>query len=156
MKRVIQSCCQQLRAHLNKRNALRDVKERQSKLFKYVPDVSRAVFGLLTTMHQRRSNAIQDLEHKDPSEALLMEKLTRNEITEKSINDSLVAAIKSQKHSAQNGADPSSVTDSPSKKRSKSESIYFVPAFDAVTDIYDVHHTAFVFRPFHPIKSPGV
>jgi DNA topoisomerase VI B subunit len=30
VKRVIQSCCQQLKAHLMKRNALRDVKERKS------------------------------------------------------------------------------------------------------------------------------
>lgn len=32
VKRALQSCCQQLRAHLVKRNALRDVKERKSKL----------------------------------------------------------------------------------------------------------------------------
>jgi hypothetical protein len=51
----LQSCCQQLRTHLAKRNALRDGKERQSRLLKYVPDVGRAVFGLLDAMRQRKT-----------------------------------------------------------------------------------------------------
>ena len=41
VKRALQSCCQQLKSHLSKRNALRDIKERKSRLIKYVPDVSR-------------------------------------------------------------------------------------------------------------------
>lgn len=158
MKRVLQSCCQQLRAHLTKRNALRDIKERQSKLFKYVPDVSRSVFGLLTTLHQRRLNDGQRPadEYKDPTQVLLMEKLSRNEITEKTINESLVTVIMAHKQSSQSGADGSGVSGSPSKKKLKSTPVYLVPVFDAVTDIYDVHHPLFVFRPFHPIKTPDV
>ena len=54
VKRALQSCCQQLRAHLAKRNALRDVKERKSRLLKYIPDVSRSLFGILEGMQKRK------------------------------------------------------------------------------------------------------
>ena len=54
VKKVLQSCCSQLRAHLTKRNALRDVKERKSKLLKYIPDVSKSLFGILEVMQKRK------------------------------------------------------------------------------------------------------
>eukprot|EP01082_Thalassiosira_pseudonana_P013595 g12148.t1 g12148 contig6:1316318-1318642(-) len=54
VKRALQNCCQQLRVHLAKRNALRDVKERKSRLLKYIPDVSRSLFGILEGMHKRK------------------------------------------------------------------------------------------------------
>ena len=62
VKRAIQNCCQQLRAHLAKRNALRDVKERKSRLLKYIPDVSRSVFGILDGMRKRRLEEGEGLE----------------------------------------------------------------------------------------------
>ena len=54
VKKALQTCCQQLRAHLAKRNALRDVKERKSKLLKYIPDVSRSLYGILEGMRKRK------------------------------------------------------------------------------------------------------
>eukprot|EP00986_Skeletonema_menzelii_P006858 scaffold2611_cov133-Skeletonema_menzelii.AAC.3 len=54
VKRALQGCCQQLRAHLAKRNALRDVKERKSRLLKYIPDVSKSLFGILEVMQKRK------------------------------------------------------------------------------------------------------
>jgi DNA topoisomerase VI subunit B len=54
VKRALQNCCQQLRAHLQKRNALRDQKERKNKLSKYIPDVSRSLYDLLDGMRKRR------------------------------------------------------------------------------------------------------
>lgn len=54
VKRALQTCCQQLRAHLAKRNALRDVKERKSRLLKYIPDVSRSLVGILEGMQKRK------------------------------------------------------------------------------------------------------
>lgn len=54
VKRSLQSCCQQLRSHLSKRNALRDLHERRSRLVKYVPDVTRSLIGILDTMRERR------------------------------------------------------------------------------------------------------
>ncbi|CAM9284388.1 unnamed protein product, partial [Choristocarpus tenellus] len=53
VKHALQQCCQQLRVHLVKRNALRDQRERKKVLTKYIPDVSRSVFGILTAMSKR-------------------------------------------------------------------------------------------------------
>jgi len=55
VKRALQLCCQQLRARLTKRNALKDAKERKSRLAKYVPDVGRSLFGILDAMRKRRA-----------------------------------------------------------------------------------------------------
>ena len=56
VKRALQSCCQQLRSHLTKRNTIRDQKERKSRLAKYIPDVSRSLFGILDSMRKRKLN----------------------------------------------------------------------------------------------------
>eukprot|EP00752_Nemacystus_decipiens_P009889 g8822.t1 len=53
VKHALQQCCLTLKGHLLKRNALRDQKERKKVLTKYIPDVSRSVFGLLTAMQKR-------------------------------------------------------------------------------------------------------
>ncbi|CAM9558982.1 unnamed protein product [Laminaria digitata] len=53
VKHALQQCCLQLKSHLVRRNALRDQRERKKVLTKYIPDVSRAVFGLLSAMQKR-------------------------------------------------------------------------------------------------------
>ena len=56
VKKALQQCCQQLRVHLLKRNALRDQRDRRSKLIKYIPDVSRSLYALLDGMRERRKS----------------------------------------------------------------------------------------------------
>lgn len=56
VKRALQSCCQMLRTQLQKRNALRDQQERKSRLTKYIPDVSSALYDLLEGMRKRHQN----------------------------------------------------------------------------------------------------
>jgi DNA topoisomerase VI subunit B len=62
VKRALQSCCQQLRVHLMKRNAIRDQAERKSRLTKYIPDVSRSLFALLDGMNKRKEEQMQQEE----------------------------------------------------------------------------------------------
>ena len=48
VKRAIEKCCLQLKAKLVKQRALADDKERRKNLTKYIPDVSRAIFKMLS------------------------------------------------------------------------------------------------------------
>ncbi|KAL3938206.1 MAG: hypothetical protein SGARI_001832, partial [Bacillariaceae sp.] len=113
VKRALQQCCQQLRTHLQKRNALRDQKERKSKLTKYIPDVSRSLFDLLEGMRKRRAVAGDgDLsstssprkrprkEGDDPAHkreqhetTKLLEKIDNGDISVKSIKKNLEDAV---------------------------------------------------------------
>ena len=121
VKRALQSCCQQLRSHLTKRNAIRDQRERKNRLTKYVPDVSRSLFGLLEGMHKRKVEEAEGaasggatasprkLQRKrarmvvdpiaDPDGDFVkdvLEKVGREEITSESIGRHLVEAVDAQ------------------------------------------------------------
>jgi DNA topoisomerase VI subunit B len=65
VKRALQSCCQQLRVHLQKHHAIKDAKERKSRLAKYIPDVGRSLFAILQGMRERHA----ELEQQQPSTA---------------------------------------------------------------------------------------
>jgi len=114
VKRALQACCQQLRVHLAKRNALRDIKERRSRLVKYVPDASRAVFELLNSMYKRKiGESSPDDNHSDGArsskklkkswesgdsglseqEKMVVKCTLENGIDEKTIKDNLLSAI---------------------------------------------------------------
>ncbi|KAL7471547.1 hypothetical protein ACHAXS_011841 [Conticribra weissflogii] len=118
VKRTIQNCCQQLRAHLTKKNALRDVKERKSRLLKYIPDVSRSVFGILDAMHKRKLEEAESgpryssprkriagvssgldsskQKHLTPTESevsRVMERVSNGDLTEDTIKDHLMEAV---------------------------------------------------------------
>jgi len=116
VKRALQSCCQQLRTHLAKRNALRDQRERRSRLVKYIPDVSRSIFGILDTMRKRKldemnggstslspkkrlgrsqNTPIRSEDDVDKKNAGIIEKLEKDIITEKIIESHLLDAIES-------------------------------------------------------------
>ena len=50
VKRAIERCCLQLKAKIARQKALADEKEKRKNLTKYIPDVSRALFGMLETL----------------------------------------------------------------------------------------------------------
>ena len=50
VKRAIERCCLQLKAKIARQKALADEKEKRKNLTKYIPDVSRALFGMLETI----------------------------------------------------------------------------------------------------------
>ncbi|CAM9660593.1 unnamed protein product, partial [Ectocarpus sp. 13 AM-2016] len=107
VKHALQQCCQQLRTHLLRRNALRDQKERKKVLTKasnsYIPDVSRAVFGLLTAMQKRARDGEEDKgggvggaskrARGATTKTQIMASLDSKEVTEKTLAAGLSAAV---------------------------------------------------------------
>ena len=147
MKRTLQTCCQQLRTQLAKRNAQRDFKERQSRLLRYVPDVGRAVFGLLDAMMQRKQGTNQVTVNNKKIQALpanILSSTIKTDITEKSLQDGLVKAISTQHMTEEEEAAASS----PALKAAIAQPVFIIPVFETPTFVLD--HPAFTFRLFRP------
>ncbi|KAL7574224.1 hypothetical protein ACA910_012481 [Epithemia clementina (nom. ined.)] len=164
VKRALQACCQQLRVHLTKRNALKEAKERKSRLAKYIPDVSRSIMGILNGMRKRQaeddsasepisSGATSPSPKKRlklaPAEAAdMIRKLERNVITQKTIDRALREAIDEQLETQE-------VTADTTKQGSLlvSKPLYLVPLYNMDDPSHDIKHPFFTFRPIKPVKD---
>eukprot|EP00984_Skeletonema_dohrnii_P000714 scaffold212_cov108-Skeletonema_dohrnii-CCMP3373.AAC.11 len=112
VKRALQGCCQQLRAHLAKRNALRDVKERKSRLLKYIPDVSKSLFGILEVMQKRKQeesdgvvrpasprkrtaewSPMKRIKTNEEDVSSILDRMSKGEISEQILKQSLQEAV---------------------------------------------------------------
>ena len=173
VKRALQKCCQQLKAHLVKRNALRDVKERKSRLLKYVPDVSRSVFGILEGMRKRKLEEEDGIERvASPRKRLpglssvnrsktrerevnsIINDLTEGNLTEDTIKHRLLQAVETatdvtgmgdNEHGAGDGKTANS-----SKDDDERQPLYLVPLYDEPKDIKQViQHPLFDFFPIN-------
>lgn len=169
VKRAIQNCCQQLRAHLAKRNALRDVKERKSRLLKYIPDVSRSVFGILDGMRKRRleegegverlasprrriagsSSPVKLFKTSHGSMTAIMTDLSLGKITEDTIKQHLTEAVEVNAiagigdNEDENGGKSKS-----NKDESDRESLFLVPLYEEAKDCrHVIRHPLFDFFP---------
>jgi DNA topoisomerase VI subunit B len=173
VKRAIQNCCNQLKAHLTKRNALRDIKERKSRLVKYIPDVGRALFGLLDGMRNRKREQREDSDdddddmlsplkkklHLDASAAQIMIRmLDRKEVTEESIRADLLAAVEAQ-HAELLDEGQDTTSDAKGGKKGTKRgiekdliSVFLMPLVDMDNSGHDIVHPLFTFRAFKPIK----
>ena len=168
VKRSIQSCCQQLRSHLMKRNALKDAKTRRSKLVKYVPDISRSLYGLLDGMRQRHMEEGLESQHpiapKSPSKRLkldpakasqIIQMLNTNQITEDVIHGALMESIET--------AEASTTDDNIQGTETRQSTVpvvapplppiplYIVPLYNFDDARHDVCHPKFTFRPIVPL-----
>ncbi len=153
VKRALQSCCQQLRAHLQKRNALRDQKERKSRLTKYIPDVTRALCGLLEGMQKRHEENVEPLsprkrprlEASDLSQVQnMMHLLETGAVSETVIKERLEEAVTIHNHmqeqeEAAASKDPTATTP-----------LYLIPLFEQPQELID--HPLFTFRSMHPVS----
>mmetsp|Transcript_57471 Transcript_57471/g.140265 ORF Transcript_57471/g.140265 Transcript_57471/m.140265 type:complete len:747 (+) Transcript_57471:95-2335(+) len=164
VKRALQSCCQQLRVHLLKRNALRDQRERKNKLSKYIPDVSRSLYDLLDGMRKRRQEQSQDnngtvssppksrkrlrLDGDGKNDTMptdeIIRKLQDGDITTAVIKKRLEETVRIQ-NSEQEEED---------LKKSRSREaipLYLKPLFsNDMMSKHDIYHPYFVFRPMDP------
>jgi DNA topoisomerase-6 subunit B len=160
VKRALQSCCQQLRAHLMKRSALKDAQTRKSRLTKYVPDITRSLFGLLDGMRKRvpvqQPATAGDSPTKrlrlDRSEAQAMiQRLNRGEVTEDRIHQSLWEAIE-----AQTGVDAAAAADGTAGKGTDEPEeafpLFMVPLYNLDDPQHDICHPLFTFRPIFPVS----
>lgn len=162
VKRALQLCCQQLRVHLVKRNALRDQRDRKSKLVKYIPDVSRALFGLLEGMRKRREDIVSGMDQissprKRPRREqnwqekhvdTTVEQLEKGEITASIITKSLEEAVNVQNFNDE---------EDEAKKLNKKDMIplFIKPMFNMDNAKYDIEHPLFTFRPMAcPVLPP--
>lgn len=163
VKRALQTCCQQLRTHLQKRNALRDQKERKSKLSKYIPDVSRSLYDLLDGMkrrHQDLENSAEatsasprkrprlstssvDVMSKRRIESVIAQ-LDKGDITPNILKKSLEEAVNLQ----------NSMEEEEAKRTKPKEGIplFLNPLFDMDNAEHDIQHPLFTFRPIRPVS----
>jgi len=141
-----------------KRNALKDAKSRKSRLAKYIPDVSRSLYGLLDGMRKRRAEAAAaaaSVTTNSPTKRLrldpaaasqMIKRLDRNEITEDSIRDVLTETI---------DADYPDLEKSDADLVAKAEAavpLYIVPLYNLDDSSHDFHHPLFTFRPIVPVQ----
>ena len=147
------------------RNAIKDARTRRSKLVKYVPDVSRSLFGLLDGMRQRRRAAdnepLPEIPHKkmrlDPNvSSQIIEKLDGSYITEDSIQASLLESIDSDIPNTFDFTKAIDTIDAVAKAKNAVASlpivpIYLVPLFNFDDTSHDVIYPLFTFRPIVPL-----
>ena len=176
VKRAIQNCCSQLRVHLAKKNALRDVKERKSRLLKYVPDVSRSLFGILEQMQKRKldeeagtaqqasprkHNAVgispaKRLKSNAEHSASILDDLVNGDITENIIKQQLTEAVEENIYAGLDDDDVNQANGAKSSKSKKSndednrQPLYLVPIYDLPQQAKNViRHPLFDFFPMN-------
>mmetsp|Transcript_23092 Transcript_23092/g.64022 ORF Transcript_23092/g.64022 Transcript_23092/m.64022 type:complete len:724 (-) Transcript_23092:3965-6136(-) len=160
VKRALQLCCQQLRVHLMKRKALRDQRDRKSKLVKYIPDVSRSLFELLEGMRKRREELIAGVTHlssprKRPRTEqtwqehhvdTVVERMEKGEITASIIKKNLEEAVNVQNLNEE---------EEEAKRSNRKDRIplFMKPMFNMEDATFDIEHPLFTFR---PMACPGL
>lgn len=162
VKRALQSCCQQLRTHLAKRNALKDAKTRKSRLAKYIPDVSRSLFGLLDGMRKRKvvteqqgpppaasNSPTKRLRLDETAANLMIKRLNRHEVTEDSIHGVLTETIEAEHPEL----DAAAAKDADlAAKADAAVPLYIVPLYNLDDPQHDIQHPLFTFRPIVPVE----
>jgi DNA topoisomerase VI subunit B len=158
VKRALQNCCQQLRTHLAKKHALRDIKERKSKLIKYIPDVGRSLFGILEGMRKRRLEASttglsqpanKRLRPDNTAANAILDMVEKKEITEASIKKFLLKAV--EQHTQDEGDNQN--TQSKSRSNKDGFPLFLVPMYDRQSNQHDLLHPLFVFRPLFQVAT---
>lgn len=170
VKRALQNCCQQLKAHLVKRNAMRDVKERRSRLLRYIPDVSKSVFGILEGMRKRRLeeeegfdrvasprkrlpgiSPVKRLRTNESEMQSIMNNIAEGNLTVDVFKQNLTEAVEA---SAEIGMDDNE-DDAGGKSKSKKDdtdrqALYLVPLYEEPKDFGQViRHPLFDFFPMN-------
>jgi DNA topoisomerase VI subunit B len=180
VKRALQSCCQQLRVHLQKHHAIKDAKERKSRLAKYIPDVGRSLFAILQGMRERHGELEQQPtattipgDAGNPTTALLqspnkrlrldpldakamIRRLEQGQVTEEGIKKSLRSAIDDDDAVEDGNDNGGGLKSGTKRKRSMMETpdaipIFLVPLYNMDESADDIHLPLFTFRPLVPI-----
>ena len=141
VKRALQSCCQQLRTHLIKRNAVREKQQRKSRLSKYIPDVSRSLHALLEGM-KKRSKEQMEMDQGQPNKKprkdpalmkVIASQLEDQTLTEAIIRESLEQAVQQEHDKEEQDEHKENSQDTPYflKKRGKENMVplYLIPLF---------------------------
>lgn len=157
VKRTLQSCCQMLRTHLQKRNAIRDRQERKGKLCKYIPDVSRSLFALLDSTRRRHLElSSEDISPRkrrktDGSKVeTMIDRLVRGEITEAIIKQNLEKSVDAQSFLDHEGLENKT-------RKNSGIPLYLRPVFDKTHDRRNcIQHPLFKFWPLVPTNDEQI
>ena len=155
VKKALQNCCQQLKAHLTKRNALRDQQTRKSRLAKYIPDVTRSLFGLLEQMSKRaqenadinpspRKRSKQDTSWDETKVQQISGQIESGELSADVIQKSLEEAVNSS----------NMLTEEEQSEKARKNArvpLYLNPLFSMDNADHDIEHPLFSFRPAYAV-----
>lgn len=102
VKIAITRCCLQLKSKLTARRLERDHAARAKNLAKYVPDCSRALFGVIAAMkeaHESEDYQNRKLSENEENSMLnMIKRMKSGEVTEEAINSKLIQAIANADH----------------------------------------------------------
>ena len=150
VKRALEKCCLQLKSKIVKQRSLQEEKERRKNLTKYIPDVSRSIFGMLTVIN-REDEAGDDAAggggsaaaRKRPREhADVLEQVKSKAIKEETIRDKLAAHVEQCDATA---ALEHVIAAGPLAGRAPQE-IYLGAFNDSAKMLSELHHPKFVFQ----------
>lgn len=120
---------------------------RKAKLTKYIPDISRSLFGLLEGMRQRQSER-GNIDNGSTAE--IIQRLGQGEISETTIQSSLTEAIVTDIQSPEATAS----RDVNKEKRPQNNTLYILPLCKMSQDSSnDIQDALFSFRPIAPVNG---
>ena len=167
VKRALQSCCQQLRSQLSKRNAIRDAHERTKRLTKYIPNATQSIFGILDQMRKRKLDQDDAIDtntspRKIPITAAAVERIEKDckyfidrlenkQVSEDTFRDCLFVAISTQAKKQEDS--DGDVSNGKIRQKDGAQTVYIKPIYDIGDNSMDIYHPLFVFRPIYPNKQ---
>lgn len=169
VKRALQSCCQQLRTHLTKRNALKDAQTRKSRLIKYVPDISRSLFGLLDGMRKRKIDidlndivtspititqaSRKRIKLNEEDAQKMIKQLDQGIITVAKIEECLRETIDKENPMAADSSAAANEAANMVARDKASVPLFIIPLYNLDDTQYDIRSELFTFRPIFPIPT---
>ncbi|KAL4198195.1 hypothetical protein AMTRI_Chr03g44710 [Amborella trichopoda] len=139
VKTSIQQCCIQLKTKIVKKLQARERLERKRNLTRYIPDASRAIYGVMKEIAKSRDSKQRQYNEKEEE---ILNKVSCREITEPIIKEKLTHYVEQVDYEmALEYAAQSGVSEEPR------EDIY-ISALEGAPKFLDLHHPVCVFRLF--------
>ena len=150
---------------------MRDVKERRSRLLKYIPDVSRSVYGILEGMRKRKLDEEEGVDRiasprkrqpgmspakrtktRDSEVQTIITDLTEGSLTVDTIKQNLLEAVELTANMGDVGGEMGANSKS-GKDDDDRQELYLVPIYDEPKDIkHVIQHPLFSFFPTNMIS----
>jgi len=142
VKRAIEKCCVQLKVKLLKQKALSDDRERRKNLTKYIPDVSRAFFSVISMIADKeQSQASASTSRKlDDEERGIVDEVRHKRLKVETLSEKLRIHI--EQCDASSALEQVTATGVQQPRRE----LFLSPRHDALDLLPDMHHPRFIFR----------
>jgi len=150
---------------------MRDVKERRSRLLKYIPDVSRSVYGILEGMRKRKLDEEEGVDRiasprkrqpgmspakrtktRESEVQTVITDLTEGSLTVDTIKQNLMEAVELTANMGDDGGEMGG-NSKLGKDEDDRQALYLVPIYDEPKDIkHVIRHQLFDFYPTNMIS----